>query len=617
MAEFNTITQLPHGIQRPRPRPVRRLAASTRSHSPRTILTRHFFRRFFDNDTVQTDGDTVTIVARAIAFTAVPGLMVAFFLQNHYGGRRAPWGAVEDQYLFLLFSFLTLGAIALFEWDMLFPDRLDFLVLSPLPLRPRALFLGKISALAAFLGIFLVSANVFGALLLPAITHGQFFRQLVAHVLSTAAAGIFAALFFLALGGILLCVLGGNLFRTISPIVQLLSVTALALVLVHYTKSGDNLHLILAGQCAHPADATPGPVAPDPPDIPGANFVQHYKLMQPAPSPCPAPDLGYLGWLPPVWFLGLYQHLLYGTQAPAFAAPMARRAMEALALASLITFATYPLAWARMRRLALEGASRPRRPAPAWRNKLIHALIKRPGERALFHFIGQTLARNNRYQVYFAVYSGTGLAMALACALYLQPGGSFALSSRGLHAVLPLLLFWIIAGLRTAFAFPLSLAAGWIFRITGVSKRDCAAAGRRWTFLSALALLLLVLALLAAAGFTLSQLLVQAVTGTALALLLSDAFFFFERAVPFNQVRLPGRTNLPLVLTLYIGVFPPFIFAVIYTEMWLEQNLFRLAGLAAVVTGTHRLARLRDRQPDEIEEEMEGYEDEFQILGLS
>jgi hypothetical protein len=99
--------------------------------------------------------------------------------------------------------------------------------------------------------------------------------------------------------------------------------------------------------------------------------------------------------------------------------------------------------------------------------------------------------------------------------------------------------------------------------------------------------------------------------------LLTDAFFFFHRTVPFNQPRMPGRTNLPLLLTLYVGVFPPFIFAVIDLELRLEKNLLTLLLLVAVAVAIHAgLHKLREG-PDEIEEEMEGYEGEFQLLGLS
>ncbi len=95
------------------------------------LLTHHFFRRFFDSDTVQIEGETLTTVMRAIAMVAAPGLICAFFLQNQYPGTIA-WGAIEDQYFFVLLSFVVMGAVAIFEWEMLFPDRSDFLILTPI-----------------------------------------------------------------------------------------------------------------------------------------------------------------------------------------------------------------------------------------------------------------------------------------------------------------------------------------------------------------------------------------------------------------------------------------------------------------------------------------------------
>src|ERR1700684_3222494 len=175
------------------------------------MLTQHFFRRFFDSDTVQVEGETLTTVVRAISMVAAPGLITAFFLQNSYP-RRSQWGAIEDHYFFVLLSFVVLGAVAIFEWEMLFPDRSDFLILTPLPLKPLQMLTAKTAALIAFLALFLSSCNVFGMLILPAVTrhmvvvHGQvtfvgaFWRQLYAHGCAVGLAGLFAALFFLALG---------------------------------------------------------------------------------------------------------------------------------------------------------------------------------------------------------------------------------------------------------------------------------------------------------------------------------------------------------------------------------------------------------------------------------
>jgi len=87
--------------------------------------------------------------------------------------------------------------------------------------------------------------------------------------------------------------------------------------------------------------------------------------------------------------------------------------------------------------------------------------------------------------------------------------------------------------------------------------------------------------------------------------------------VPLNTPRMPGRTNLPAVLTLYVGVLTPFIYGVIWVEMRMEKSLIKLLWLGLGAALLHAaLSRLRNRT-EEVEEEMEGYEGEFQLLGLS
>jgi len=549
----------------------------------------HFFRRFFDNDTVQPDGDTQTTVVRALSFAAVPGLMVAFWLINAYPylPPRPLWATIADHYFFVMFSFVAMGAVAIFEWEMLFPDRLDFLVLSPLPIRPMQMLGAKAAALVGFLGLFLVGSNVFGTVLLPMVakgttllprvTMGQILRQMVAHGIAVGMAGLFAALLFLALGGVLLCVLGAARFRVVSPMVQMFSVTALVLLLLFFPWFGMSMHGWLTEA------------------------------------------LGGARWVPPLWFLGVYEQLLRGDAAPAFAREMARYAVCGTAAAAVIVLLTYPLAWARMRKLAFEGGSRKRLEPSRWLATLVHRVVRRPGERAVFHFIGQTIRRNNRYQVYLAMYCGTGLAIALALAVTLRVSGGRVraeLSNDGLHAVMPLLLFWVVAGLRTAFAFPLSLQAGWIFRITGVELAECAAAARKWVLLCALVAMCGVMAALVWAGWDARRLLVQTVWGLGLCVLLTDGFFFSQKSVPFNQPRMPGRVSFPLMLTLYIGVFPLFVYEVIEAEMRMEKYLAKLIGVAVGVGAIHAAMAVGRQGAQEIEEEMQGYEGEFQLLGL-
>jgi hypothetical protein len=230
------------------------------------------------------------------------------------------------------------------------------------------------------------------------------------------------------------------------------------------------------------------------------------------------------------------------------------------------------------------------------------------------------MARNNRYQLYLAMYCGTGLALVIACAVDFQTTAGHvrpALSQHGLHAVLPLSLFWVVAGLRAAFAFPIDLAAGWIFRVTGASSGVCAMAGRRWALFCAGIVMCCIVALLRLAGWHLHQLLVQLVCGLCLCVLLTDGFFAFHQGVPLNQPRMPGTKSLPLMLTLYVGILPIALLGIIRMELHYERNLPDLLLLAAGVAAMHIGLGKMQTGPDEQEEEMEGYEGEFQILGLS
>jgi hypothetical protein len=548
-----------------------------KSYAVTRLLVKHFFRRFFDNDTLQAEGDTQTTVVRALSIVAVPGLMTAFWLQNQY--RWAPlWGAIEAEYVFVLISFVVMGAVAIFEWEMLFPDRLDFLVLSPLPLRPWEMLAAKADALLGFLALFLVSCNLFGTLILPMVSKDGFFHQMMAQGVAVLLAGVFAASVLLALGGVLLCVLGGARFRTVSPMMQMLAVMGLVLLVLQFLEYGNAMRVLLAE------------------------------------------PLGMARWMPSLWFLGVYESLLRGEDAPAFAREMTRCALWGAGISVAAAVLTYPLAWARMHKMAMEGDSRSRRRPARWPVRLADVVVRRPGERAVFHFIGQTLRRSNRYQVYLAIYGGTGLGLAVASMVAFRVQGMRfhpALSDKGLHAVMPLVLFWVIAGLRTAFAFPLNLTARWVFRVTGVAIGKCAAGARRWVFLCAVGVMCAVLAALRVAGWGAIALLVQLVCGLCLSLLLTDALFFSQNKVPFNQPRMPGKTSLPLMLTLYVGVFPPLVLWAIDLGRHLEKKPWQLVPMVIATAIVHSLMRARRRGYEEVEEEMEGYEGEFQLLGIS
>lgn len=517
-------------------------------------LREHFFRRFFDSDTLSLEAETQTTVIRALSTCAVPGLMVVFWLMPH-NVNRPFWAVAADRYFFVLYSFVAMGMVATFEWEMLFPDRTDFLILLPLPLRRGELFVAKGRALLVFLALFLCAANLFAMITFPALSTpkgGIYLYTVWAHFVAVAMAGSFAAMSMLAVAGISMCLLPLRWFRLISSVIQSLSITVLLLLMLLFPLASSHLPMLLES---------------------GA---------------------GVSRWIPPIWFLGLYERLMLGASAPAGCGTLADIGMWATAAAVIVAVAIYPMAWARQKKRALEGTLQTTGQRRSWTAALLHrALLKRAQQRAIFHFIGQTMARNARYQIYLAIYAGVGLAMALCSVVTLKAGArsgaGLGLSNLGLHAALPLLLFWMVSGIRAAFAFPVDMRARWIFPISLPDPGRDAKAAKTWVLLCCGALTCTMLALLTAAGWGVRELAVQAIWGFGLSLLLADLFFVGRTQIPFTRPRMPGRASLPIVFTLYTAVFPALVLSSMQVERSAETRLRVVLWMVAAIVATHVL----------------------------
>ncbi len=535
------------------------------------VLRAHFFRRFFDNDVASPDGDTATAAAQAMMLTALPGMaidvVILLFLL-----RPLPMavGNLHD-YFFVVYSFAGMGLLAVFEWEMLFADRLDFLILTPLPMQPRTMLRAKADALGRFLVLFLVSANLTG-LLVPGMVGHNYFWVIAAHGVSAAMAGTFAVLLMLAAGGILLCVLDVATFRRILPVAQVMAVALL-------------VWLVLQGKL--------------------------FGMAMDMPKKMPQE---IVRWLPPFWFLSADQWMLLGDATPKLVQQMARMGIYALAIVAAGAAMTYPLAWRRRQRMAIEGLAVGGRRRLGWLGQLLAGMgCRRPEERAVFAFIGQTMQGNQRYQTYLTMYGGVGLALAGTCAItmgWAQGATRLTVSNDVLHAQMPLLLFWMIAGLRTAFAFPVDMAAGWVFAACGVELGRCAEAARRWVFLHGVLLVVCVLAAQWAMHWDMSQLVVQALMGVSLACVLTDLFFAARRGIPFTRPRQPGKSNVAVTVGLYVAAFPYFVMETVEWSKWLEQRLVWLwVPVAAAVILRLALREMQRREGpvyELVEEELDG-----------
>jgi hypothetical protein len=531
-----------------------------------TILRDHFFRRFFDNDTLSLAAETETSVIRALCAFAVPSLMVAFWLLPSYPGvpPRTVWAIAADRYFFLLYSFVGMGAVATFQWEMLFPDRADFLILLPLPLKSGELFKAKGKALLTFLGMFLVAANLFAAILYPAVStpgNASYLHTLVAHVSAITLAGVFSAATMLAVAGVAICLLPPAVFRTLSPILQSLAITLLVVLFLLFPLISSHLQPLLEGN-------------------PGIALS-----------------------IPPLWFLGIYEYLAMGAAAPANSIALAQTGLLATAAACALAIAAYPLAWQRQKKRALEGASGTRKQRRSLLASILHTtLFRQPQQRAVFHFLTQTITRFPRYQVYLAIYSGVGLALALASTLTLQaqPASSrvplqLAFWQPGLHALIPLLLFWMILGLKAAFAFPADMQARWVFpmNLPTAETNHAAKSAKIWLLLCCALLTAIIVAFLLVLHWSYWTLAIQTLVGICLSLLLANLFFLGRTRIPFTSPRLPGRANLAQVFVLYLAVFPAIVLATVNLELQAERSaplLYKSLLITAALLGILKLA---------------------------
>ncbi len=527
------------------------------------VLVRHFFDRFFDNPLASLDGENGVRVIQALSAIAVPGFVVALYLIPSYfifppnTAPRGYWPRVSDHYFYVMYASVVAGAAAVFEWDLLFLDLIDVLVLTPLPVPARKFFAAKITALGIFLGLFLLASGLSGAIFLPLIAgEPSLIRHVAAHILAVVAGGLFTAAFFVSLQGVLLNLIGERLFRWISPVLQGLSLATLLIVLFLFPLLSQNLRLLLTS---------------------GGQAVR---------------------WFPPFWFLGVYQTLLEGAAAPHIFHSLAVTGSGALVIVMTLAGLTYPLAYRRKMRSAIEG--RVARNSRNWgtdiKDAVLHAVfILRPSQRGIYHFISQTLKRAPHHRVYLSMYGGAGFALLIATTIAFRPhGGHLGLvySERGLRSALPVVAFLVVSGLKAAFMSPVELKANWPFHVIG-SRPDGnhIAATLRWTLLRAVfvtAAALLVAKLVSPVAFSgVRQMAAQLLIAQGSCLLLIDIFFLRFLSVPFSIPLAYSKRNLAFYLAAFLVLFPPFILMVVDLGRWMEQSVWRFAATALFITAAH------------------------------
>jgi hypothetical protein len=554
-------------------------AALSVEHAPQrsqfSLLVRHFLERFFNHETASPDGDAKARLILIAVATGIPGFMVALYLWPVYhpfigwppgkpldASPPPYWLQVNHHFFFVLYSFVAMGIITVFEWDLFFPDLLDVFVLTTLPIKNGRLFQARVAAVAIFILGFLFDANFLAPLVIPSTFDPPNLARLMAgHVFAVFGSGLFSAAFILALQGVLLSVLGEQLFRRVSLVLQGISISVLLMLLL--------LFPVLSGAV---------PV-----------FLQSNKQ--------------YVLYCPPFWFLGIYQLLLEGPSALPIYGRLAQTGCVALAITMAVAILAYPVAYVRrVRRLVLGSGTHDTR---SWTARpldgLLHAtLLRSPVSRAVYHFIGQTLLRVQRYRIYLVLYGGVGLSVVVASVLRLKVADgqvSVEISADGIRAAIAIVAFWTIAGLRMAFVSPGNRQGSWAFQIVHgrppilETALQLLQAAKLWVLLWASVITfgaLLVFRAMAPAELlkwpaTASVLLLAA----GMCLLLTDGLFLNVKTVAFTGEPAREPSSLALTVLKYFTFLPLIVWLPVFFEPWIEASVRHFGMAAAAIVAAH------------------------------
>jgi hypothetical protein len=389
------------------------------------VLYREFLFRMVDLELLSAHSDISKLLGQFAALLLFISTLLAFACGG-IGSSRMPraamlvnaWGV---EHLMIATTMLVVGIFAVLSWDSTFLDRRDVLVLAPLPIRARMLFLAKVAASGTALSITVVALNALTGIAMPfalASASGgildlifslNFYRPLAAYWITMMAAGGFIFGSVLGVQGVAAQLLPRRQFLRFSSFLQMAAFC-----------------LFVSVYFLQPSLASPG------------------ALLAPQ-------NQRPLEWLPSYWFLGLFQQL-NGSMHPAMV-PLAARAWTGLAVAGLGTAVAYMLSYLRtLRKIAEEPDILPGSWRPGWSPRFGNQL-----ETAVVQFSVRTVVRSRQHRVMLAFYLGIGFALVV---LFMKTPRALeqmtSADSRMLFSSFVMMCVSVV-GVRVVFSMPLAL----------------------------------------------------------------------------------------------------------------------------------------------------------------
>jgi hypothetical protein len=509
------------------PSPVQSL-----SEKPFKRLVRHCLDRiFFGGDGAS--GDVDVGIGAVLAVLAAPGTFAAValavkyssvlhFIQNetHFNPYVASF---PDEYFFVVLSMTVAGAVAVWKWDSLLPDRSDYANLVHLPIPGSRILSANLLALVFLVAIVSVDVNFGASILFPLIacwtapTAGYIADFAATHVVAVVLAAVFGFLAVLAILGVLMAFLPYRAFRKCSVYVRSAFLIYFVALLLTSTSEPGKI------EAAHSA----------------------------------------ISWAhvpPPAWFAALCQWLR-GIRDPLFP-PFAEVAIVAVIAVLIAAVGAYALSY---RRCFLRSAET-MVILPAG-GGLISSYVFRALDQILlrnrlyrggYRFVVKTLFRSETHAFTWIGFTAVGVVIAsndllLASSKAVAPT---ALPSAVILGLPLILTYFLMFGLRAAFEIPGPLRANWTFQL-GVdpATSQCAALARRVMITFEVPLLVVCFGVYASL-WSWQIAICHLVVLCAMAGLLIETLLLKFRKIPFTCSTRPFKQTTGVSIILYIiGLF--------------------------------------------------------------
>ncbi len=403
------------------------------------VFVARIFRGGGDSDTEGLDVG----IGLVLMLLAMPGGFVSVLLFNKYGS-LLQWLrgqhdvdtlliAFPDEYFFIVLSMTVTGAVAVWRWDAIFPDRRDYINLVPLPISTRTIFFANLVAVLFLITLIAFDVNMASCVLFPTVVAAAQPSLLFAlkfaavHALGVISSSIFAFLAVFSVLGIMLALLPARAVQRVSTYLR-------GLVAVY----------LIAMLCT--------------------SFVVPELLRR---IKGPAPLWTFL--MPSCWFASLCQ-FMRGRATPSMI-ELSRLTFPGIGLLAILALGMYALSYRRhFVRIGESsegnmGAGSSSARTGEWFDRVI---LRTPFQKAGFRFVRNTLLRSESHRLIVTGVGGLALVLASQSMMQAFDGAKsmreVALSPSAL-AIPFIVTFLFVLGLRFTFEMPADLRANWVFQL--------------------------------------------------------------------------------------------------------------------------------------------------------